>query len=202
MATWSAAILVGGRARRLGGCSKPLLDVGGLTILARQRAMLAALGVVPRLVAADPVPLQHLGLEVVADIVDGGALGGLCTALETAATDVVVVLAGDMPFLTGEFVGALLAHVDGHDAAVPRTAETWHPLAAAYRRRVTPRLRAELASGERRVIAAVTGLDVAVLDDTALAPLDRDGSLLCNVNTPDEYERARRLAGRHAEPVE
>ena len=41
MSTWSAAILAGGRARRLDGRAKPLLDVGGLTIVERQRTMLA-----------------------------------------------------------------------------------------------------------------------------------------------------------------
>jgi hypothetical protein len=37
-------------------------------------------------------------------------------------------------------------------------------------------------------------LDVAVLDDGVLAALDPDGTLLCNVNTADDYARARRLA--------
>ena len=199
MSTWSAAILAGGRARRLDGRTKPLLDVGGRSILARQQAMFGSLGVVPRLIAPDPAPLSHLGLEVVADAGDTGALGALCTALEAAGSDIVVVLAGDMPFVTAAFVRALVAAISGHDAALPRTAnEGWHPLAAAYRRDAGPRLRAALDAGERRVVAAVTALDVAVLDDGVLAALDPDGTLLCNVNTPDDYARARRLATARA----
>jgi molybdopterin-guanine dinucleotide biosynthesis protein A len=194
MPTWSAAILAGGRARRLGGRVKPLLDVGGQSIVARQRALFASFDVVPRLIAPDPAPLIGLGLDIVADRDDAGALGALWTALDTAATDVIVVVAGDMPFVTADLVRMLLHAVAGHDAAVPRTADGWHPLAAAYRRSVSSRLRAALDSGERRVVAAVTALDCAVLDDGRLAALDPDGTLFCNVNTPDDYERAQRLA--------
>jgi molybdopterin-guanine dinucleotide biosynthesis protein A len=195
MSTWSAAILAGGRGRRLGGCIKPLLELGGQSILARQRAMLASLGVVPRLVAPDPTPFAGLGLEVVADDGRAGPLGALCLALERATTDVVVVLAGDMPFVTAAFVQALLAALAGHDAAVPQTAsDGWHPLAAAYRRSAAARLRAGLDAGERRVVAAVTALAPAALDDDVLAALDPDGTLLCNVNTPDDYARAQHLA--------
>lgn len=194
MSTWSAAILAGGRGRRLGGRTKPLLDVGGQSILARQRAMLASFGVVPRLIAPDPAAFAGLGLEIVPD--DGaGPLGALCLALERATTDVIVVLAGDMPFVTAGLVQALLDALDGHEAAVPCTAGGGcHPLAAAYRRTAGLRLRAALDAGERRVVAAVTALEPALLDDGVLTALDPDGALLCNVNTPDDYARARDLA--------
>ena len=59
---------------------------------------------------------------------------------------------------------------------------------------MAPRLRDRLDRGERRVVDAVTTLDVAVLDDTVLARLDPDGTLLCNVNTPTDVDRARRHA--------
>jgi molybdopterin-guanine dinucleotide biosynthesis protein A len=197
MPTWSAAILTGGRARRLDGRNKPLLEVGGQSIVARQMTTLAALGVTPRLIAPHPEPWAALGLQVVADRADEGALGALWTALDTASTEIVVVLAGDMPFVTAGFVEALLRAVDGRDAAVPRTADGWHPLAAAYRRAAAARLRAALDAGERRVVAAVTALDCAVVDGGVLAALDPDGALLCNVNTPDDYARAERLAAAH-----
>jgi hypothetical protein len=49
-------------------------------------------------------------------------------------------------------------------------------------------------------VPVVAAQGVAVLDDAALAPLDPDGMLLCTVNTPDDYERARRHA-RRSEPL-
>jgi len=73
-------------------------------------------------------------------------------------------------------------------------------LAGADRRAVAPRLRLALDSGQRRIVPVVAAQDVAVLDDAARAPLDPDGMLLCTVNTPDDYERARRHA-RRSEPL-
>ena len=154
------------------GGAKPLLDVGGVPIVERQRAMFATLGVVPRLVAADPAPLAHLGLEMVADLVDGGALGGLCTALETAV-DRGGGGAGRRHAVPDRDVRRRAARRiwAGHDAALPRTAaDGWHPLAAAYRRRVAPRLRAGSTGASAGSSPPSPRLDVAVLDDTVLAP--------------------------------
>jgi hypothetical protein len=41
------------------------------------------------------------------------------------------------------------------------------------------------------VIEAVTALNVRYLDTDELAPFDPDGRLLLNVNTPEDYSRAR-----------
>ncbi len=91
---WSACILAGGRGRRLAGRIKPLMTVAGRTILARQVDALAAAGVRPWLVAADPAPFAGTGLLVVPDAVAAG-VGGLMLfavpaerdALGSAATD-------------------------------------------------------------------------------------------------------------------
>ena len=80
-----------------------------MPIVERQLAMFAShRGRAREWSPSRPAPLAHLGLEIVPDVVDGGALGGLYTALETAVTEAVVVVAGDMPFLTARFVEALL----------------------------------------------------------------------------------------------
>jgi GTP:adenosylcobinamide-phosphate guanylyltransferase len=96
----NAAILIGGRARRLEGRFKPLLPVGGRTMLARQLEALAAAGVenivlVGRWSAEvrPPVPVFADAME------DGGSLGALYTALLVTPEDRTIVLAADMPFV-------------------------------------------------------------------------------------------------------
>lgn len=186
-------MLVGGRARRLGGLAKPLLDVGGCTILARQAEALAALGVTPMLVGVDPAPYRDLGFPFVADRAEGGALAGLYTALAATSAPHVLVLAGDLPFVTAPFLGALVARRVGTDAVVPRSQNRWHPLCAVYDCAILDRVRRRLEKGERRVVDLLDEIRVTVVTDDDLARLDPDRRLLLNVNTPDDYRHATRL---------
>lgn len=195
MSDWSAAILAGGRGRRLGGIVKPLVVIDGRTMLARQVAVLAAAGVVPRLVAPDAAPFAAHDLEVVADVVDAGALGALYTALVTASTSYVLVIAGDLPFLTTPFLEALVARRHDGEAVIPAPAGRLQPLCAMYATRTAPVLERAIAAGRWRVTDAVASLDTCVLDDGALAAFDPDGRLLLNVNTRDDEAAARRFAG-------
>jgi molybdenum cofactor guanylyltransferase len=190
---FSAAILAGGHARRLGGCDKSALPVGAATILERQLTVLRALTPHILIVGGDPSRGQGSGVPVVADRrPGGGALGGLYTALVEAPTEQVLVMACDMPFLTEPFLARLAARGAAAEAAVPRDARGAHPLCASYARRVAPRLQAQLDAGRLRVIDALANLDVCYLDADELASFDPDGRLLLNVNTPEDYTRARR----------
>jgi molybdenum cofactor guanylyltransferase len=102
MRSVAAAIIAGGPARRLGGATKPLLEIGGQAVADRQLAVLRPL--FPRLlvVANEPAPWRARGVEVVADRVAGaGPLAGLSAALAAAGdAEAVVCLAGDLPFLS------------------------------------------------------------------------------------------------------
>lgn len=190
MATWSACILAGGKGRRLDGQVKPLVAVGGRTILARQVEAFALLGVRPALVAPDPVPFAGQGLDVIPDDVAAGALGAVYTALQHSRTDHVLVVAGDMPFVTAPFLGFLASLVGDHDAVVPSMGGRWQPLCAVYHRRAADRLRVAIDAGEWRVVDAVVGLEVRVVIDGEILPFDPDGRLMLNVNTPDDHRRA------------
>lgn len=128
------------------------------------------------------------------DEVAAGALGALYTALHRAATTQVVVLAGDMPFVSAPFLEHLVGLMAHHDAVVPRAAGRWQPLCAVYHRRVATHLRRAIDAGAWRVVEALDGLDIRAATDADIAPFDDDGRLLLNVNTPDDYLRADPLA--------
>src|SRR5512139_3858067 len=106
---WTAAILAGGQARRLGGLNKSALAVGASTVLQRQLAALHGLTPHILIVGRDSMPGLDGGIRVVPDRVAGaGALGGVYTALLEAPTDVVLVMACDMPYVTAPFLEALV----------------------------------------------------------------------------------------------
>ncbi|OFW05949.1 MAG: hypothetical protein A3I61_06640 [Acidobacteria bacterium RIFCSPLOWO2_02_FULL_68_18] len=200
--SWTAAILAGGQARRLGRIDKSALVVGAASILDRQMAVLRGLTPHILIVTSDRrgVGPDPSGVRVVCDLVPGaGALGGLYTALVEATTDQVLVIGCDMPFLTAAFVSWLVERGREADVAVPRDEGGRHPLCASYARRMAAHVRARIEAGELRVGDALEGLDVREIGPDELLPFNRDGRLLLNVNTPDDYARAR-LAASHSVP--
>jgi molybdopterin-guanine dinucleotide biosynthesis protein A len=187
----TAVILAGGQARRLGGIDKSALLVRGTSILDRQLGVLRSLTPHILIVASDEHRYREAGVPVVRDCIRGaGSLGGLYTALVEAPTDQLVVMGCDMPFLTAPFLSRLAALGAGADAAMPRDARGLHPLCAAWGRRAAPHLRARIDEGRLRILDALDGLDVRAMDPGELARFDPDGTLLLNVNTPDDYARA------------
>src|SRR5688500_117268 len=100
MAT-TAAILVGGRGERLGRGPKPLLPVGNRTILDRLLRALRDAGIQPVLLVGQWPSPPVAGVRHVPDVIDrSSSLVGLYSALLMATTPTVIVLAGDLPFVS------------------------------------------------------------------------------------------------------
>lgn len=190
----SAAILAGGRARRLGGADKASLPLGRARIIDRQLAALFAVADEVRIVANDPERYAGLGLRVIQDVIPhAGPLGGVYTALLETSHDRVLILACDLPFVTAALFHRLVTESGTDqeiDAVVPRSARGLEPLCAVYRTRTAAAARARIERGELKVVGLLADLRVRELGPEALAPYD-DGSLFENVNTPHDHARAR-----------
>jgi molybdopterin-guanine dinucleotide biosynthesis protein A len=190
----TAAILAGGRARRLGGRDKSRLVVGGRTILERQLDVLRRL--VPRIVivANAPEPFAGAGVPVLTDAVPGcGSLGGIATAVEDAGGP-VLILACDMPFVTAPFLARLIEAGREADIAIPRGLDGYQPLCANYAPSCAGPLRTRIEQGALKVVDLLADVRVRELGPDEIAPFDPDGLLLLNVNTADDLVRAQRAA--------
>jgi molybdopterin-guanine dinucleotide biosynthesis protein A len=166
--------------------------VGSRSILERQLSLLHGLATHILIVGGDRSDLQSAGTQVAPDRIQGaGALGALYTALMDAPTEQVLVIACDMPFLTAPFLTYLAERGSDVDAAVPCDARGRHPLCASYARRIAGHLHRRIVAGNLRVGAALEDLSVLEIGPDELKPFNQDGRLLCNVNTPEDYDRAR-----------
>ncbi len=191
----TAAILAGGRARRLDNLDKCSLVVGGERLIDRQLAQLSRVADHVLVISGQARPELGVNVRVVTDVVpDAGPLGGIHAALTAAPTSQVLIVACDLPFLTEPFLRLLLAAGRDVDVAMPRTADGLHPLCASYDRTALPAIEEHLRRGSRRVTEALAGLRVREIGLDALAPLDPDGVLLLNVNTPQDLARAEAFA--------
>jgi molybdopterin-guanine dinucleotide biosynthesis protein A len=136
-------------------------------------------------------------VPVFADAIDdSGSLGGIYTALLVSLGDGAVVLAGDMPFVEAPLIEELLRRRDQVDAVVPRTDRGLHPLCAWYKRSLAQAFKTRIDRQELRVRDAVSAVRLQSIDAADTTALDPDGTMLMNVNTIADYERACQVA-RH-----
>lgn len=113
---FAAVVLAGGRAVRLGGQRKPQLRVGARTML--ETVLAAVAGAAPRVVVGPPQPVPD-GVVLVREVPPGGGpVPALRAGLAAVPTDVVAVLAGDLPFVTAELVTALRERLTGDGVLV------------------------------------------------------------------------------------
>ncbi|MAW64319.1 MAG: molybdenum cofactor guanylyltransferase [Acidobacteria bacterium] len=194
---WTAAIIAGGQAKRLGGIDKWALNVGGQRIIDRQLAVLGGIAEHILIVSNDPHRFRSLGLRVCADLIPGtGPLGGLYTALVRSPTEHTLVVACDLPFLAAAFLRYLATQIGHADAAVPRTEDGPQPLCAVYTQNCVDAVRAQIQRGRHRMSALKEVIRVAHVGPAEIAAFDRDGKLFLNVNTSDDHRRAIELTAR------
>ena len=193
----TAAIIAGGDARRFGGRDKGALAIGEARIIDREIAVLREVADHLVIVANDPDRYRSLGLPIVEDLVPGaGALGGIYTAITVARDTPTLVVACDMPFLSARFLRHLAIAGGEVDVAIPRTAEGYEPLCAAYSRGCAAPIRRRIDAGALTVLGLLSDVRVREIGPEEIAPYDPDGTLFFNVNTPDDYARSLDVIAR------
>jgi molybdopterin-guanine dinucleotide biosynthesis protein A len=187
---FTAVILAGGKAARLGGRAKPQLEVGGRTMLAA--VLTAVAGAERRIVVGPPQPVPDGVVLVREEPPGGGPVTALRTGLAEVDTEVVAVLAGDLPFLTTALIDMLRAALRWDAVLVVDDGGRDQLLLALWR---TTSLRKALVSapGPAPVRRLLTGMDVDRIHP-AVEPGRPSPWLDCD--TPTDLARARQLADR------
>lgn len=162
--------------------------LGGRELIRWPLDALASAGLDAVIVAKHDTLLPQLGVAVV---YDGSAtrhpLAGIVAALEHAAGRAVLVVAADLPFVTG----ALLAHIAAREGAVvvPEHDGRLHPLCALYRPSVLAVLRDALTA-QAPLQRTVAQLRPGVVGADELARFGDPARLLFNVNRPQDLAAA------------
>jgi molybdenum cofactor guanylyltransferase len=195
LAQLDAFLLVGGKSSRMGR-DKALLEIGGRSLLERAAALLVPLAASVSLVGESP-RYAEFGLPMIADRWPGaGPLGGIATALFRARQPWSLVLACDLPFVTGDFLRWLCARAvsdtqNSFDALVPATKQGLEPLCAAYRSSSVRALDQALVRGARKVTDGLAALRVQLVPEIEWRSFSPDASLFRNLNSWQDYLAAR-----------
>ena len=187
-------ILVGGASSRMGK-DKAQLVLGGRDFVQRIHGALSSITTETSLVGAKRERAASLKLSAVPDVhVEWGALGGLHAALAACRAEWAVVVACDLPFVTGELFVRLASLRDDFDAVIPVQPDgRWQPLCALYRAGVCRDLAEELISiGERRPRALLKVARTRLVGFEEIIDLPGANRFFTNINTPQDYEDARK----------
>jgi molybdopterin-guanine dinucleotide biosynthesis protein A len=202
----AGVILAGGLGRRMGGGDKPLLTVGGKTMLAHvierlrpqvEKMVLNANG--------DPARFSAYGLPVVPDTVEGfaGPLAGLHAGMRWSQANMpearfIVSVAADTPFFPTDLVARLSACSGEDEGAIALAASGagTHPVFGLWPVALADDLEQFLQSGESGKILAFADryIRLNVPFDDLVLPNGHTVDPFFNVNTPEDAARAEEIA--------
>jgi molybdopterin-guanine dinucleotide biosynthesis protein A len=207
-------VLAGGSSRRFGQ-DKALVRIGDQVLLPRLCLVLREVARSVTIVGA-PEKYGRLGMPCLPDRWPGdGPLGGIVTALGVSGTgeepaaalpgsenaaavrrpEWNLIIGCDMPFLTSEWLRYLALQAVASEAEVvaPKSAHGLEPLCACWRSSAAGKLQRVFEGGVRKVTEGMKHLAMEVLDETHWKRFDSADRLFWNMNTPGDYEAAKRI---------
>jgi len=196
-------VQAGGGSTRFGK-DKALVELGGKTMLARTTELVAQV-CSEVMIVAEAGKYVNAPAPVLADCWPGqGPLGGILTALQVSerrgsSSDWNLIVSCDMPFLMGEWLGFLCERAarSAAQVVVADSASGLEPLCACWKTAAGPAIQAAFHAGVRKVAEAMRRLPMEVLDEQVWKRFDTEGRLFRNMNTPEDFEEARRIIEKH-----
>lgn len=192
----SAAILAGGKSRRMGR-EKLFLDIGGQPLFERVLHPLRMLFDDVLVIANEPQRFENYDIPVFSDIYPGSALGGLYTGLKQAQTPWVFVCAADMPFINLGLIRYLLTQAVNCDIVVPVSNQGVEPLFACYSRNCLPAMKQALEKQQYKIIDAWETLRICQVPMTQLRHLPAIETAFINLNREEDVRYSNQLLTSH-----
>jgi molybdopterin-guanine dinucleotide biosynthesis protein A len=188
--TYDAVVLAGGAGRRLGGVSKPAITIAGRRLL--DIALDAVAGATSTIVVGAELPTERPVAWTREEPAGGGPVAALAAALPAVRSATVVVLAADLPFITGAAVDQLVGERGQSVAAIAiDEGGRDQPLVGCYD---TARLRAALPADPQGASMRAMLHQLASGRPLARVALGGDPPVIWDCDTAADLSRAQELA--------
>ncbi len=192
----TGAILTGGESRRMGR-DKATLEFEGEPIVKKAVRLFKSIFCHVIVVNKEPGRFGDLGCEEVADLFpERGAMVGVLTALAAAKTGYVFVAACDMPFLKRKLIDLTLSKGRQFSVVLPRIRGKGNPLHALYTKSCYDEMASFMKKEGKSLNAFIGSLPsekVGYILEEEIRVIDPEALALFNMNTPDDYEKAKNL---------
>ena len=200
----TVCVQAGGESRRMGQ-DKALMPFLGRPLIQRVVERLRPIADEIIVTTNRPEDFRFLRLPLFPDLKPGrGALGGLLTALSSAACETVAVVACDMPFASASLIEAanrLLVQEEA-DVVIPDSGGGLEPMHALYRRETCiPAIESAIESDQWRLISWFPQVKVRILQPDEIKSYDPSGLAFWNLNTPEEFAEAEQKANQENGPT-
>ncbi len=193
---FSAAILAGGRSRRMGQ-DKSMLEIGGVPVIRRIADTLGEVFSELLIIANEKEQYERMGLDVVGDIHPGNdSLGGLHTAVASAESSHVFVAGCDMPLLRPALIRGLASMVEDLDVVIPVKDDYPEPLCAIYGKKCELSIEQSISAGRLKMIGFHEQVRVRRVEEAIWRMWDPEGASFLNANTPEEFEKIKTISMR------
>ncbi|ENC9773929.1 TPA: molybdenum cofactor guanylyltransferase MobA [Citrobacter koseri] len=182
----TGVVLAGGKARRMGGADKGLLELDGKPLWKHVADTLASqLETVVINANRHQDIYQQSGLKVIPDSLADfpGPLAGMLSVLQQEKGDWFLFCPCDTPYIPRDLVARLKAQRNNAPVVWVHDGERDHPTIALVNRSVAPFLQEYLRSGERRVMVFMRQAGGHAVDFSDFK------QVFVNVNTPEELAR-------------
>jgi molybdopterin-guanine dinucleotide biosynthesis protein A len=189
----TAFILAGGQSSRM-GTEKAFLELEGQLLIDRMIGIAKTVSEQLRIVG----PKQKFAAfgQIALDIYpDRGPLGGIHAALNISRTEFNLMLAVDMPFIEPHFLEYLLKQAVHSEAlvTVPQVGGGFQPLCACYRKEFEEVAEKALAAGHNKIDSLFAPAITRVIDEPEFAKLGLPATMFRNLNTQEDFARAKGL---------
>jgi len=193
----AAFILAGGKSTRM-GTDKAFIKVEGRTLLAR--ALDIARSVTPNVsIVGDRAKFAEFA-PVVEDIFPNcGPLAGIHAALCVSQTDLNLILAVDVPFVSTALLEYLLKRSRTNPAVitVAQTGGGYQPLSAIYRRQFAELADKALRAGRYKIDSLFPSTNTQTITEEELKAAGFSQEVFRNLNTPEELANASEITKSH-----
>ena len=182
------AILAGGKATRMGGRSKALLEIDGQTFISKIHSSLSPLFGNVIIISNDDSDFKIPNVSKFPDIIGNvGPLGGIHSALVHSNNPHVFIVSCDMPFADPEIASTLLEDFfkAKADIVVPLIGGYKEPLFAIYSKRLIDKIASIVSSRKGRPIT-----DLFEDSNTMFSRFpDNEATKKCfiNINSTEDY---------------